>query len=152
MLDEHGALKGAQEALPGQTISDVAVVFPAGTTTTQLGGAAVGGILGGGEMTGVGAAAANVALDRSENAASVVLALSPDALHLLGRHRVGAFGSYRNLEQLATIPRSDLSVSHEPGRLTSSLTLTNTATGEQYSYEVKPLGSGVNDLLKALGA
>lgn len=152
MLDEHAALKGAQEALPGETITDIAVVFPPGTMSAQLGGAAAGAVLGGSNMAGVGNAAANIALDRGEAAASVVLALTPSALHLLGRHRVAPFGSFRHLEPLATIPRSDLKVTRESGTVTSSLMITNTRTGEEYHYEVKPLGSGVSGLIKAVEA
>ncbi len=47
MLDGHAALKGAAEAVPNDTIIDVAIVFPDGTTAAQLGGTGAGAVAGG---------------------------------------------------------------------------------------------------------
>lgn len=150
MIDEHAALKGAQAAVPEETVTQVAVVFPTGTTMAQLGGSLAGGVLGGSGGVAVGGAATNIALDATEEAASVVLALTAEALHMLGRRRVAPFGSFKHLTALHAVPRKDLKVEQGREAVLHTLTIHNTATGESWSYEVKPLGSGVDDLVAAL--
>lgn len=145
MPDKHAALKGAQAAVPEDEITDVEVVFPAGTTSGELLSQGLGDAVGGAaEVLG---AAAEVGMDATEEAASVVLALSATTLYLLGRHRVGALGSFRHLTPLHQIPREHLHVAFGRDGVLLAVTLTDTATSAPYTFEVKPLGSRIKEML-----
>lgn len=110
-----------------------------------IGGAAVGG-------SGVGSLVANLSLEHHEPYASVVLALTPNKLFLLGRHRVGPLASFANMVVITEIARSQLHTELQQLGLLKSLKLVNDADGAEYDYEVKPFGSGVDALLHDLNA
>ncbi len=167
MLDEREALKGAQEAVGDDKIIDVAIAFPVGTTRKQVGAygegdavGAVAGVLGKFGSLGVASAATGVGsiaglvnqrrMEREEPAASIVLALTDTKLYLLGRHKLGPLASFKNLTVMEALDRADLTVDFEPAGVTKHLILNDSETGETFTYEVKPLGSGVAQLIKDL--
>ena len=159
MLDGHAALKGAAEAVPNDTIIDVAIVFPDGTTAAQLGGTGAGAVAGGllgsanaaGGLAGVGSLAAEHELEKEGgDAASVVLALSESTLYLLGRHRIGALASFKNLTVIASIPRADAKVETAHAGIVHSVKITDSASGQVYEYEAKPMGSGLSEFAARL--
>ena len=159
MLDGHAALKGAAEAVPNDTIIDVAIVFPDGTTAAQLGGTGAGAVAGGllgsanaaGGLAGVGSLAAEHELEKEGgDAASVVLALSDSTLYLLGRHRIGALASFKNLTVIASIPRANAKVETAHAGIVHSVKITDSASGQVYEYEAKPMGSGLSEFAARL--
>ena len=166
MIDEKAALRGAEKAI-GQSVEDVAIAFPVGTTRAQaegeLGGEAVGaagGVIASLSGSGVAGAAAGGGgvgmllaqrrLEKTEPAASIVLALTKDNLYLLGRHRLGVLASFKDLEIIHKIPRDQANVQLSPAGFTSHLEIVDEEDGAQYLYEVKPLGSGIKQLLADL--
>ena len=148
MLDGHAALAGASAAVKDDAIIDVATVFPPGTTISELGGAGAGAAVA--NASGVGMLATEIALDKSQEAASVVLALSETTLYLLARHRVGPFGSFKHLEIMHAIARTDVVTDLHSGGPLNELTITDSSTGTAYTYEVKPMGSGIHEFLGRL--
>ena len=159
MLDGHAALKGAAEAVPNDTIIDVAIVFPDGTTAAQLGGTGAGAVAGGllgsanaaGGLAGVGSLAAEHELEKEGgDAASVVLALSDSTLYLLGRHRIGALASFKNLTVIASIPRANAKAETAHAGIVHSGKITASASGQVHEYEAKPMGSGLSEFISRL--
>ena len=159
MLDGHAALKGAAEAVPNDTIIDVAIVFPDGTTAAQLGGTGAGAVAGGllgsanaaGGLAGVGSLAAEHGLEKEGgDAASVVLALWDSTLYLLGGHRIGALASFKNLTVIASIPRANAKVETAHAGIVHSVKITDSASGQVYEYEAKPMGSGLSEFTARL--
>lgn len=168
MLDERQALEGAQEAVGNDKVLEVAIAFPVGTTRKQAGAyaegdavGAVAGILG--KLGPLGAANAAVGssgiaglvnqrkMEEEEPAASIVLALTGSKLYLLGRHKLGPLASFKNMTVMHELNRADLTVDYEPAGVTKHLILNDTETGESFTYEVKPLGSEVTELIKDMG-
>ncbi|WRS29746.1 hypothetical protein U6G28_09495 [Actinomycetaceae bacterium MB13-C1-2] len=167
MLDEREALKGAQEAVGDDKVIEVAIAFPVGTTRKQAGaygeGDAVGAVagvlgkLGPLGMANAAAGAGSIAglinqrrMEEEEPAASIVLALTDTKLYLLGRHKLGPLASFKNLTVMEALDRASLTVDFEPAGVTKHLILNDSETGETFTYEVKPLGSGVAQLVKDL--
>lgn len=167
MLDERAARKGAQAAVGAEPVEDIAIAFPVGTTHAQavgaLGGDAVGavssivtnlsstaaaGVTGGGGNLGM--LIAQRRLEKTEPAASIVLALTPSSLYLLGRRHIGPLASFKNLEVIHKIPRGRVETSLTPNGVTRHLTIVDDEDGSQFVYEVKPLGSGIKRLLADL--
>lgn len=164
MINEKAAIQGAQAAIGDAKVEDVAIAFPVGTTRVQAGGglegeavgaavgvvaelsstAIAGSAAGGG---GLGTFIAQRRLEKTEPAASIVLALTADSLYLLGRHKIGPLASFKNLEVIHKIPRGAAVVDIEPAGFTRHLTITDDEDGTQYIYEVKPLGSGIDQLM-----
>lgn len=148
MLDGHAALKGAAEAVPNDTIVDVAIVFPPGTTSEQLIATGAGEMVDG--LGGVGELVADRDLDKHQTSASIVLALSDSTLYLLGRHRVGPFASFKNLAVIATIARADAKIETAHAGIVQSVTITDSSSGQVYDYEAKPMGSGLTEFAARL--
>ena len=167
MLDEKAALRGAQKATGSSDVEDVAIAFPVGTTRAQaegeLGGEAVGGAVGAvASLTarsvasgaagggGLGMLLAQRRLEKTEPAASIVLALTKDSLYLLGRHKLGPLASFNNLEIIHRIPRDQVQAELTPAGFTSHLEIVDEEDGARFLYEVKPLSSGIKKLLADL--
>lgn len=167
MLDERAAREGAQAAVGNEKVEDVAIAFPVGTTRAQATGALEGDAAGAatGLFTGLSSAAgANLAsgggslgmllaqrrLEKTEPAASIVLALTANNLYLLGRHHIGPLASFKNLETIHKIPREDVEASLSPEGITHRLTIIDEEDDARFVYEVKPLGSGIKQLLDDL--
>ncbi|NLA65871.1 MAG: hypothetical protein GX862_08130 [Leucobacter sp.] len=175
MLNGTEAKKHAIEITGDHTIKDVAIAFPVGTTSAQAGAEAVGGAagaavgtlslasgavsgtmsaVGSGAAGGVGAASliAQLKLEHTEPYASVVLALTPTKLYLLGRHKIGPLASFANMFIVAEIAREHLHANLTQASMLKHLTLVNDEDGKQYTYEVKPLGSGVDSIMTELNS
>lgn len=168
MLDKHAALKGAQQAVGSEPIEDIGIAYPVGTLRTQLGADAMGegvGLAAGAAASlsglsianagagggGLGQLVADYKLDHTGSPASIVLALTATKLYLLGRYKVGPLASFKNLEVVHVIPRGEVEAKLEPsGGITKTLTITDEESGESFTYEVKPLGSGMGDVVDAL--
>ena len=165
MLNENSAMKGAQAAVGDEKVEDIAIAFPVGTTRAQAGGSLEGDAVGAAaglmaDLGGVGIAGSAAGgggigmflaqrhLEKTEPAASIVLALTANNLYLLGRHKIGPLASFKDLEVIHKIPRGAAlaDLSPMPG-ITKKLTITDDEDGTQYVYEVKPLGSGIKQLL-----
>lgn len=114
------------------------------STASAVGGGVVGG-------TGVGSLVANLRLEHSEPYASVVLALTPTTLYLLGRHRVGPLASFADMAVIAKIAREHAHADLSQAGVLKHLTIVNDVDGAEYVYEVKPLGSGVGSVVRDLG-
>ncbi len=84
------------------------------------------------------------------DAASVVLALSDSTLYLLGRHRIGALASFKNLTVIASIPRANAKVETAHAGIVHSVKITDSASGQVYEYEAKPMGSGLSEFAARL--
>lgn len=165
MIDEHAALKGAQAAVGEDPIEDVAIAFPVGTTHKQAAGMLAGdgvglasGALAGLQLSGsagtggaIGQLIEQRHMERTEPAASIVLALTASKLYLLARHKIGPLASFKDLTIIHEIAREQIDASLNPtGGVTRSLTITDEESGAVFEYEVKPLGSGINKLLTDL--
>ena len=167
MLNENAAMKGAQAAVGDATVEEVAIAFPVGTTRAQAEGSLAGDAVGGaagviadmsgtalagatGGGGGLGMLLAQRRLEKTEPAASIVLALTADSLYLLGRHKIGPLASFKDLEVIHKIPRGAAMIDIAPAGVTRHITITDDQDGTQYVYEVKPLGSGIDQLMADL--
>jgi hypothetical protein len=152
MSKEQHARDGAQAAVPDDEILDVAVVMPRGSTLAGILGAAAGGAAGGSNQLAWGVAGAMVA-QRTASAAqhsypSIVLALSPTRLYVLGRKSTGLVGGWKHLHPVAYIERSNLSVSHDRHGTVRVIGLTDTTTGATLEFDVQNIGDlGIKELL-----
>jgi hypothetical protein len=157
MSRESKARAGAQAAVGGDRILDVALAVPRGTTFAGAVGMGLGAGIGGGgnsttawEMGGLMAGRASAAR-RQKMPPSVVLALSETTLYALGRKRSGLFGSWKKLGLLTRIPRSHLTVAHKRRGTVLHVTFTDTTSGVPLEVETTPVGNlGINDFLKRL--
>ncbi|WP_263092107.1 hypothetical protein [Curtobacterium sp. RIT-PI-V] len=154
MSRETHAREGAEKAT-GDHILDVALVSPKGSTFARVLGATAGAGLGGNNGASWGVAGALIA-DRLSSTAhgtdpTTVLAIAEDKLHILGRDATGIVGHGKDLELVATIPRSSLAVERHHRGTTLAIELTDTTTGVTLEFEARPLGNlGVKDLLREL--
>ena len=80
----------------------------------------------------------------------MVLALSDSTLYLLGRHRIGALASFKNLTVIASIPRANAKVETAHAGIVHSVKITDSASEQVYEYEAKPMGSGLNEFVSRL--
>lgn len=119
-----------------------------GAVARLSGAAFAGSTVGGG---GLGMLIAQRRMEKTEPAASIVLALNAQDLYLLGRHKIGPLASFDNLEVIHQIPSSSVSIDLSPAGFTQHLSITDEEDGTQYLYEVKPLGSGIKQLIADLG-
>ncbi|WP_282837734.1 hypothetical protein [Microbacterium flavum] len=79
---------------------------------------------------------------------SLVLALTPARLHVLGRKSTGLVGGWKNLEPVAHIDRSNLSVSKKRHGTVLIIGLTDTTTGKVLEVEAQNVGGlGLKDLI-----
>lgn len=152
MTREESAREGAQAVIPDDEIVDVAVVMPRGSTISGVLGAAVGVAVGGDNPTGWGVVGGM--LGSRVNAAShgsypsLVLALSPTRLYVLGRARTGLVGGWKHLAPLAHIERRDLEVSKKRHGTVLIIGLTDTTNGSTLEVEAQNIGGlGLKDLL-----
>lgn len=158
MSREEHAREGAQVALPDDEILDVAVVRPRGSTAASVLGAAVGavgGSVGGGNNPAAWGVVGGLVGERV-NAAnqgsypSLVLALSPERLHVLGRAKTGLVGGWKQLHPVAHIDRSNLDVTTRRHGTVLIIGLTDTTTGNTLEVEAQNVGGlGLKDLLGA---
>ncbi|TQJ30636.1 hypothetical protein [Microbacterium sp. SLBN-146] len=152
MSREEHAREGAQAAIPDDEIVDVAVVMPRGSTFAGVLGAAAG-VAGGGSNTMAWGVAGGMIGERVNAASkgsypSLVLALSPARLYVLGRRSTGLVGGWKNLHPVAHIERANLEVTKRRRGTVQVIGLTDTTTGTTLEVEAQAVGGlGLKDLL-----
>lgn len=156
MSREEHAREGAQAVIPDDEVLDVAVVMPRGSTFAGVLGATAGVVGGGNNPTAWGVVGGMVG--ERVNAASkgsypsIVLALSPTRLYVLGRTRTGLVGGWKNLHPVAHIERRDLEVTRHHRGTVLVLGLTDSTTGTTLEFEAQNIGGlGLKDLLADIG-
>ena len=153
MSKEEHAREGAQAVIPDDEVVDVAVVRPRGSTLSGVIGAVAG--MGGNRGAAWGVAGGMIG-QRINSAAkgtypSIVLAVSPTKLYVLGRHTTGLVGGWKNLEPVTFIDRDNLSVDRRHHGAVGVLELTDTTTGTTLEFEPQAIGDlGLKDLLTSL--
>lgn len=157
MSREEHARAGAQAVIPDDTIVDVAVVMPRGSTFASVLGAAAGASAGSalGNPTAWGVAGGIVgqrALSASKGGyPSIVLAVSADRLYVLGRHTSAMVGGWKDLHPIAQIERSHLSVARSHRGTVPVIELTDITTGTTLEFEAAHIGTlGIKDFLASL--
>lgn len=152
MSREENAREGAQAVIPDEDVLDVAVVMPRGSTFAGVLGAAAGVAGGGGNTMAWGVAGGMIG--ERVNAASkgsypsLVLALTPQRLHVLGRERTGLVGGWKHLHPVAHIERANLEVTRHRRGTVLVIGLTDTTTGTTLEVEAQNIGGlGLKDLL-----
>ena len=159
MSREEHARAGAQAVIPDDTILDVAVVMPRGSTFASVLGAAAGASAGSalGNPTAWGVTGGIVS-QRIHSASkgsypSIVLAVSADRLYVLGRRSTGLVGGWKDLHPVAQIERRHLAVARSHRGTVPVIELTDTTTGTTLEFEAAHIGTlGVKDLLASLGS
>ncbi|WP_133543298.1 hypothetical protein [Microbacterium sp. BK668] len=131
---------------------DVAVVMPRGSTFAGIVGATAGVAAGGSNSAAWGVVGGMVG--SRVNAASkgsypsLVLALTPTRLYVLGREHTGLLRGYKNLHPVAHIEREDLEVTKHRRGTVQVIGLTDTTTGTTLEVEAQTIGGlGLKDLL-----
>lgn len=155
MSREEHAREGAQSAIPDDEIIDVAVVMPRGSTFASVLGAAAGVAGGGNNPTAWGVAGGMIG--ERVNAASkgsypsIVLAVSAERVHVLGRRSTGLVGGWKNLHPVAHIDRKDLEVSRRQRGTVRVIALTDKNTGTALEFEAQNIGGlGLKEFLAEL--
>lgn len=157
MSREEHARAGAQAAIPDDEVLDVAVVMPRGSTFAGVLGAAAG-VAGGGSNTTAWGVAGGMIGERVNAASkgsypSLVLALAPERLYVLGRKSTGLVGGWKNLHPVAHIERKDLAVTQHRRGTVLVIGLTDTTTGTTLEVEAQNVGGlGLKDLLEEVEA
>jgi hypothetical protein len=156
MSREEKAREGAAAAT-GDEILDVSVVMPRGSTFASVLGAAAGVGLGGSSGNTVawgvagGMISQRVASASKGSFPSIVLAVSPTRVHILGRKRTGLVGGWKKLEPVAYIDRSNLAVSDRHRGTVHVIELTDTITGTTLEFEQQNIGGlGLKEVLTQL--
>lgn len=152
MSREEHAREGAQAVIPDDEVIDVAVVMPRGSTFAGVLGAAAGVVGGGGNTTAWGVAGGmigqRVSAASHGSYPSLVLALTPTRLHVLGRTSTGLVGGWKHLHPVAHIERADLEVTKHHSGTVLVIGLTDTTTGTTLEVEAQNIGGlGLKDLL-----
>lgn len=157
MSREEHARAGAQAVIPDDTIVDVAVVMPRGSTFATVLGAAAGASAGSamGNPTAWGVAGGMVgqrALSATKGSyPSIVLAASADHLYVLGRRSTGLVGGWKHLHPIAQIERRHLAVARSHHGTVPVIELTDTTTGTTLEFEAAHIGTlGIKDFLASL--
>jgi hypothetical protein len=152
MSREEHARDGAQAVIPDDEILDVAVVMPRGSTFAGVLGAAAGVAAGGNNTMAWGVAGGMIG--ERVNAASkgsypsLVLALSPERLYVLGRKSTGLVGGWKNMHSVAHIERKDLEVTKHRRGTVLVIGLKDLTTGTTLEVEAQNIGGlGLKDLL-----
>jgi hypothetical protein len=157
MSSEDTARAGAQAVIPDDEILDIAVVMPRGSTLAGVFGAAAGVGTGSSNSTMAWGIAGGMLAQRANSAAkgsypSIVLALSPTRLYILGRSRTGVVGGWKHLHPVAHIERQNLEIKRHKHGTVRVIELTDTTTGNALEFEVMTIGGhGLGELLDALG-
>lgn len=156
MSREEHAREGAQAVIPDDEVLDVAVVMPRGSTFAGVLGAAAG-VAGGGNNSMAWGVAGGMIGERVNAASkgsypSIVLAVTPTRLHILGRKRTGLVGGWKDMHPVAHIEREDLEVTRRRRGTVLVLELTDKTTNTTLEFEAQNIGGlGLKDLLAGLG-
>lgn len=154
MSQEQHAREGAQSVVPDEQILDVAVVRPKGSMFAGVVGTVVG-MSAGNAMGNAGAwgVAGGMLAQRAGSASqgsypSIVLAATPDKVHILGRSKTGLVGGWKHLHPVAHIDRANLQVDHHRRGAVIVLKLTDTTTNTTLEFESQNIGGlGLKEFL-----
>ena len=157
MAREEHARDGARPSFQTRrSVLDVADVMPRGSTFASVLGAAAG-VAGGGSNTMAWGVTGGMIGERVNAASkgsypSIVLALSPTRLYVLGRKRTGLVGGWKDLHPVAHIERDDLEVKRRRRGTVSVLELTDKTTSTTLEFEAQNIGGlGLKELLADIG-
>lgn len=147
MSQESKARAAVQALIPDDEILDVALTYPRGYTKAQAVGLTAGGVMGfGGDFQAVAAVAGGMIGERifsnlKEVPQSIVLAVSPTTVYVLGRDTQAVVGHWDILQPMLTFDRSSLSVEVKQNRATLDITLVDTENEATLELEAKRIGS-----------
>jgi hypothetical protein len=147
MSREEHALEGVRSVIPDDEILDVALTYPRGSTVSMAEGMAIGGLAGYGTgMEGVGMALGGFAAPYvlsgiKEMPLSVVLAISPSSVYVLGRNTASPFGGWDELKPMVKFDRAKLRAEARHAGPLLAIKLTDTEHDVSLELEAKPVGS-----------
>ena len=157
MSQESKARTAVQTLIPDDQILDVALTYPRGHTKSQAMGMAAGSAIGyGGDFQGAAAVVgsmvgAKIFSNLKELPQSVVLAVSPTTVYVLGRDSQAAVGHWDKLRPMIKFDRASLTVEIKQTLATLDITLVDIKTDATLELEAKRLGSlDVKALLELL--
>jgi hypothetical protein len=129
---EDDAQAAVQALIPDDEILDVALTYPRGYTKTQAVGFAAGGAIGfGGDFQAAAAVVGSMVGGKifsnlKEVPQSIVLAVSPTTVYVLGRDTIATFGHWDILQPMLKFERSSLRVEVKQTLATLDITLMDT--------------------------
>jgi hypothetical protein len=146
MSREQSAREAVQALIRDDTILDVALTYPRGSTKAQALGGAAGGLMAGGDFVGVGVIAGSAVGGKifnnlKELPPTIVLAVSETAVYTLGRHKMGLVGGWDKLTKMVKFDRSTLRTDVHQRAVTLEITLTDTEHDVLVELEAKRLGN-----------
>ena len=147
MSQESKARAAVQALIPDDEILDVALTHPRGYTRSQAVGAAAGGVIGfGGDFQGAaavigGMASSKIFSNMKQLPQSVVLAVSPTTVYVLGRDTQAVVGHWDKLQPMIKFDRASLSVEVKQTLATLDITLVDTQNDATLELEAKRLGT-----------
>jgi hypothetical protein len=144
---ESKARAAVQALIPDDEIIDVALTYPRGYTKSQAVGMAAGGAIGfGSDFQGAAAVVGSLVGGKifsnlKELPQSVVLAVSPTTVYVLGRDTLAAIGHWDKLQPMIKFDRASLSVEVKQTLATLNITLVDTDHDATLELEAKRLGT-----------
>ncbi len=157
MSREDSALAAVKALIPDDEILDVALTYPRGYTKSQAVGLAAGGAIGfGGDFQGVaavvgGMVGGKIFSNLKDVPQSIVLAVSPTTVYVLGRDTQALVGHWDILEPMLKFDRAHLQVEVKQTLATLNITLVDTEHDATLELEAKRMGTlGVKALLELL--
>ena len=157
MSREDSALAAVKALIPDDEILDVALTYPRGYTKAQAVGLLAGGVIGsGGDFQAVGAVVGgmvggSIFSNLKDVPKSIVLAVSPSTVYVLGRDTQALVGHWDILEPMLKFDRAHLLVEVKQTLATLNITLVDTEHDATLELEAKRMGTlGVKGLLELL--
>ena len=157
MSREDSALAAVKALIPDDEILDVALTYPRGYTKAQAVGLLAGGVIGsGGDFQAVGAVVGgmvggSIFSNLKDVPKSIVLAVSPTTVYVLGRDTQALVGHWDILEPMLKFDRARLLVEVKQTLATLNITLVDTEHDATLELEAKRMGTlGVKGLLELL--
>jgi len=151
------ARAAVQALIPDDEILDVALTYPRGYTKSQAVGLAAGGAIGfGGDFQAVsavigGMVGGQIFSNLKEVPQSIVLAVSPTTVYVLGRDTQAMIGHWDTLKPMLKFERAHLQVEVAQTLATLNITLVDTEHDATLEVEAKRMGTlGVKALLELL--
>jgi len=144
---ESKARAAVQALIPDDEIIDVALTYPRGYTQAQAVGLTAGGVMGfGGDFQAVAAVAGGMIGERifsnlKEVPQSIVLAVSPTTVYVLGRDTQAVVGHWDILQPMLTFDRASLAVEVKQTRVTLDIPFVDTTNDATLELEAKRIGS-----------
>ena len=154
---EDNARAAVKALILDDEILDVALTYPRGYTKSQAVGLAAGGVIGfGGDFQGVaavvgGMVGGKIFSNLKEVPRSIVLAVSPTTVYVLGRDTQALVGHWDILQPMLKFDRAHVHVEVVQTLATLNITLVDTEHGATLELEAKRMGTlGVKALIELL--